>query len=85
MMWSKIPKANGKGLRCEIEVQRRSEMVRCDRPAKRYEIQRPDVAHWIAPIRPASGYIDCCIGHLRLMANQDVRLSPVKNREQVKA
>ena len=83
-MWSKRPKPGGKGLRCEIEVRRGTEMVRCDRPAKRFRQEQRECAHWISPFRTEVAVIDLCVGHLRKLVNDGFDLERV-DRRKVKA
>lgn len=82
-MWSKRLKPGAKGLRCQVLVTRDGELVICMRPAKKYEIQRPAVAHWIAPIQPAPETICCCVGHLRKLAEEGADLTLIDRRRKV--
>jgi hypothetical protein len=79
-MWSKRPKPGGKGLRRQIKVNRDGSDVACDRPAKRFKYEQPEVAHWIAPLKPEAAMLDCCIGHLRKLVNEGARLEQVDMR-----
>jgi hypothetical protein len=80
-MWSKRPKPGGKGLRCTVGVLRDGEVVPCDRPAKRYQYEQPEVAHWIAPIKPEVVAFNCCIAHLRKFANEGAMLERLDTRK----
>ena len=80
-MWSKRPKPGMKGIRCTVTVKRDGEQVPCDRPAKRFRYGQPEVAHWVAPLKPEAVEVNCCIGHLRKLVNEGARLEQIDNRK----
>lgn len=60
-------------------------MVRCDRPAKKFVVDRPEVAHWIASIRLDPAIVDCCVGHYRKLTNEGILLTRIDRRKKVQA
>jgi hypothetical protein len=78
VMWSKIPKPGGKGLRCKIYVQRNGEMLPCDRPARRYGQQVK--AFWNEGQLMDTGCIDCCENHAMQLRKQAVILTLIDRR-----
>jgi hypothetical protein len=77
-MWSKIPKAGGKGLRCKIYVQRQGELVPCDRPARKYGQQVS--AFWNDGELLDLGSIDCCLNHADALRRQNLTLTLIDRR-----